>query len=146
VDTTASKDLLGQVVKALTHVPENFNVLPKIKRMLLDRRTQVFEKGGPFDWAYGEALAFGSLLLEGIPVRLSGQDSRRGTFSQRHSVLYDAKTSERYFPLLNLSPTQARFCVYNSLLSEAAVLGFDYGYALDFQRCFASGRRSSAIS
>jgi 2-oxoglutarate dehydrogenase E1 component len=70
--------------------------------------------------------------MEGVPVRLSGQDSRRGTFSQRHSVLYDAQTRERYIPLLNLSKDQARFCVYNSLLSEAAVLGFDYGYSLEF--------------
>ena len=99
---------------------------------MLDRRAQIFKNGGPFDWAFAEALAFGSLLVEGTPVRLSGQDSRRGTFSQRHSVLYDAETRERYIPLLNISPDQARFCVYNSLLSEAGVLGFDYGYSLDF--------------
>jgi 2-oxoglutarate dehydrogenase E1 component len=77
-------------------------------------------------------LAIGSLLLDGQPVRLSGQDSRRGTFSQRQSVLYDEKTRERYIPLNNLAKDQARFCVYNSPLSEAAVLGFDYGYALDY--------------
>jgi 2-oxoglutarate dehydrogenase E1 component len=92
----------------------------------------VFANGGPFDWAFAESLAFGTLLVEKTPVRLSGQDSRRGTFSQRHSVLYDAETRDRYIPLLNISPDQARFCVYNSLLSEAAVLGFDYGYSLDF--------------
>jgi 2-oxoglutarate dehydrogenase E1 component len=100
--------------------------------MLLDRRRAQHASGGPYDWAYGEALAFGSLLVEGIPVRLSGQDSRRGTFSHRHSVLYDLETRERYIPLANLTPGQARFCVYNSMLSEAAVLGFDYGYSLDF--------------
>jgi len=132
VDTSVAKEKIGQIVKALATVPENFNVLPKIKRMLLERRAQIYANGGPFDWAYAESLAFGSLLLEGVPVRLSGQDSRRGTFSQRHSVLYDAKTRARHIPLMNLSADQARFCVYNSLLSEAAVLGFDYGYALDF--------------
>ncbi|MEA3188262.1 MAG: 2-oxoglutarate dehydrogenase component [Chthoniobacter sp.] len=132
VDTSVPRDRIAQVVKALTTSPEKFNVLPKVQRMLLDRRAQVFQNGGPFDWAYAESLAFGTLLAEGVPVRLSGQDSRRGTFSQRHSVLYDAETRERYIPLLNIAPDQARFCVYNSLLSEAAVLGFDYGYSLDF--------------
>ena len=80
----------------------------------------------------GEALAFGSLLMDGTPVRLSGQDSERGTFSHRHAVLYDNETREPYIPLLNLSEQQAQFCVHNSLLSEAAVLGFDYGYSLDY--------------
>ena len=132
IETGVPKETLEKIVKALTRVPDDFKVLPKVKRMLLDRRGQVYKNGGPFDWAYGEALAFGSLLYEGVPVRLSGQDSRRGTFSQRHSVLYDAESRERYIPLLNISPDQARFCVYNSLLSEAAVLGFDYGYSIDF--------------
>jgi len=77
-------------------------------------------------------LAMGSLLLEGIPVRLSGQDARRGTFSQRNSYLYDQKTRERYCPLKNIEPDQAQVCIYNSLLSEAGVLGFDYGYSLNF--------------
>jgi 2-oxoglutarate dehydrogenase E1 component len=80
----------------------------------------------------GEALAFGSLLLDGTPVRLSGQDCERGTFSHRHSVLYDNQTREKYVPLLDLKEEQAQFCVHNSLLSEAAVLGFDYGYSLDY--------------
>src|SRR5207247_4089175 len=93
---------------------------------------QVFEDRGPYPWHYAEALAFGSLLLEGIPVRLSGQDSSRGTFSTRHSVLYDAKTGEPYVPLMHLAEKQARICIYNSPLSEAAVLGFDYGYSLDY--------------
>jgi 2-oxoglutarate dehydrogenase E1 component len=132
VETAVAKDRIEQVVRALTNVPADFNVLPKVKRMLLDRRIQVFTGGGPFDWAYAEALAFGTLLAEKVPVRLSGQDSRRGTFSQRHSVLYDAKSREQYTPLLNIAPDQASFCVYNSLLSEAAVLGFDYGYSLDY--------------
>ena len=132
VDTSVPKEELDKIVRALTHVPEGFNALPKVQRMLLDRRAQVHAKGGPYDWAFAESLAFGSLLLEKIPVRLSGQDSQRGTFSQRHSVLYDANTRERYIPLLHLAGDQARFCCYNSLLSEAAVLGFDYGYALNY--------------
>ncbi len=132
VDTAIDAEMLGAIVKGLTTIPEKFNILPKVKRMLIDRRADVYKAGGPFDWGFAEALAFGSLLLERIPVRLSGQDSRRGTFSQRHAVLYDAKTQERYTPLLHLAPDQARLCVYNSLLSEAAVLGFDYGYSLGF--------------
>ncbi len=132
-DTAISRERMDEIVRALTRTPENFNVLPKIKRMLLDRRAQVHKAGGPYDWSFAEALAFGSLLLEGVPVRLSGQDSRRGTFSQRHSVLYDEETRERYFPLRNITPEQASFCVYNSFLSEAAVLGFDYGYSLEYE-------------
>ncbi len=130
--TAISPKTLAKIVDGLTRVPEDFNILPKVKRMLIDRRRQTFEAGGPYDWGFAEALAFGSLLLEGTPVRLSGQDSRRGTFGHRHAVLYDAKTGEPYIPLLHLAPKQARFCVYNSLLSEAAVLGFDYGYSLDY--------------
>ncbi len=132
VPTNVPLELLEHVARALTTVPESFHVLPKVKRTVLDRRAQAFKAGGPFDWAFAEALAFGTLLAEKTPVRLSGQDSRRGTFSQRHSVLYDAETRERYIPLMHISPDQARFCVYNSLLSEAGVLGFDYGYSLDF--------------
>ncbi len=130
--TAISPEMLRQIVDGLTRVPEDFDVIPKIRRTVLDRRREVFEAGGPYEWHYAEALAFGSLLLEGIPVRLSGQDSRRGTFSTRHSVIYDAKTGKPYIPLLHLAEKQARICVYNSLLSEAAVLGFDYGYSLDY--------------
>jgi len=132
VETAVPREELDRIVHALTHVPEGFHVLPKLQRMLLDRRARAHEAGGPYDWAFAEALAFGSLLLEGVPVRLSGQDSQRGTFSQRHAVLYDAQTRAPYVPLHHLSETQARLCLYNSLLSEAAVLGFDYGYSLDF--------------
>ncbi len=131
-DTAIKKETLDSIVKALTHTPDGFRVLPKIKRILLERRLQVWKAGGPYNWSFGEALAFGSLLLEGTPVRLSGQDSRRGTFSQRHSVLYDEINRERYIPLNNLNEKQAKFCVYNSPLSEYAVLGFDYGYSMDF--------------
>jgi 2-oxoglutarate dehydrogenase E1 component len=132
VETAISFETLEKVARAVTHVPDNIRVLPKLKRNLLDRRLAVFEAGGPYDWSFAETLAIGSLLLDGKPVRLSGQDSRRGTFSQRQSVLYDAETRERYIPLNNLAREQARFCVYNSPLSEAAVLGFDYGYSLDY--------------
>ena len=132
VETAVPKRELDRVVHALTHVPEGFHVLPKLQRLLLDRRAKAHASGGPYDWAIAESLAFGSLLLEGIPVRLSGQDSQRGTFSQRHAVLYDAETRARYAPLKHLSEDQAQFCNYNSLLSEAAVLGFDYGYSLHF--------------
>jgi 2-oxoglutarate dehydrogenase E1 component len=130
--TAISPEMLRQIVDGLTSVPEDFNVIPKIRRTVLDRRREVFEAGGGYEWHYAEALAFGSLLLEGIAVRLSGQDSRRGTFSTRHSVIYDAKTGEPYIPLLHLAEKQERICIYNSLLSEAAVLGFDYGYSLDY--------------
>ncbi len=130
--TAINPEMLRQIVDGLTRVPDDFNVLPKVKRITIDRQRQVYEAGGPYDWGFAEALAFGSLLIEGIPVRLSGQDSRRGTFSHRHSFLYDAKTGKPYLPLLHLGPNQARICIYNSLLSEAAVLGFDYGYSLDY--------------
>jgi 2-oxoglutarate dehydrogenase E1 component len=131
VPTGVPADEIDRIVRGLTTVPQTFKVNPKIKR-LLDARVQAHRDGGPVDWGFGEALAFGSLLIEGTPVRLSGQDTERGTFSHRHAVLADSETGETYTPLKNLDPKQARFCVYNSLLSEAAVLGFDYGYALDF--------------
>jgi len=131
-ETAIKQEMLDHIVKALTNVPDDFNVLPKIKRILLERRLQIWKAGGPYNWSFAEALAFGSLLLEGTPVRLSGQDSRRGTFSQRHSVLYDEKNRQRYIPLNHLGNGQAKFCVYNSPLSEYAVLGFDYGYSMDF--------------
>src|SRR5438105_5017029 len=132
VSTAISERTLKTIVDALTRVPDDFNVQPKIKRIVLEHRRKAFDNGGPFEWHYAELLAFGSLLLEGTPVRLSGQDSARGTFSTRHAILYDAKTGAPYVPLMHLGQTQARICIYNSLLSEAAVLGFDYGYSLDY--------------
>jgi 2-oxoglutarate dehydrogenase E1 component len=132
VSTAIDDKTLKTIVDALTRVPDDFNVQPKIKRIVLEHRRKVFENGGPFEWHYAELLAFGSLLLDGTPVRLSGQDSARGTFSTRHAILYDAKTGAPYVPLLHMSEKQARICIYNSLLSEAAVLGFDYGYSLDY--------------
>jgi 2-oxoglutarate dehydrogenase E1 component len=131
VKTGVSEEDIARIVRGLTTLPEKFKVNPKIKR-LLDARAHSHRDGGPVDWGFGEALAFGSLLLEGAPVRLSGQDCERGTFSHRHAVLADMETGEKYTPLKHLDAKQARFCVYNSLLSEAAVLGFDYGYSLDY--------------
>ncbi|HEV7866775.1 MAG TPA: 2-oxoglutarate dehydrogenase E1 component [Chthoniobacteraceae bacterium] len=132
VETAVSKEQLAKIAKALTTVPEGFNLQPKLKSFLLDKRAKAWANGGPFDWSYAEALAMGSLLIEGVPVRLSGQDCRRGTFSQRNSYLYDQKTRERYCPLKNIDPDQAQVCIYNSLLSESGVLGFDYGYSLNY--------------
>src|SRR5256714_966740 len=132
--TAISEETLRKIVDGLTRLPADFNIQPKIKRIVLDHQRKVFEAGGPYQWHYAEALAFGSLLLEGIPVRLSGQDSSRGTFSTRHSVLYDEKTGKPYVPLMHLAEKQARICIYNSPLSEAAVLGFDYGYSLDYPK------------
>src|SRR5205814_4916043 len=117
--TAISKKTLETIVDGLTRIPEGFEIQPKIKRIVLDHQRKIFEQGGPYEWHYAEALAFGSLLLEGIPVRLSGQDSSRGTFSTRHSVLYDAKTGQPYVPLMHLAEKQARICIYNSPLSEA---------------------------
>jgi 2-oxoglutarate dehydrogenase E1 component len=113
----------------LTELPQGFQVHPTIRRFL-DHRKKTIEAGEGIDWATAEALAFGSLLDEGIPVRLSGQDSQRGTFTQRHSVLHDQETGARYIPLNHLRDGQARCEIINSMLSEEAVLGFEYGYTL----------------
>lgn len=130
VPTGIPKDELHHIGKALTTIPEGFNLHPTLAKRFIPRRAEALESGQGFDWAFAESLAWGSLLMEGNPVRLSGQDVRRGTFSHRHAVLYDFETRERHIALKNLSEDQANFCVYNSLLSEAAVLGFDYGYSL----------------
>ncbi len=122
------KELLA-VASALTTVPEGFSLNRKVARRLPAHR-EIVENMGEVDWALAELLAFGTLLYEGTPVRLSGQDSMRGTFSHRHAAWFDNKTQEIYIALNNIKPEQARFCVYNSMLSEAAVLGFDYGYSL----------------
>jgi len=132
VSTAINQKTLKTIVDALTRVPDDFNLQPKIKRIVVEYRRKVFENGGPYEWHYAELLAFGALLLEGTPVRLSGQDSARGTFSTRHAILYDANTGAPYVPLMHLGTNQASICIYNSLLSEAAVLGFDYGYSLDY--------------
>ncbi|GAB4242813.1 MAG: 2-oxoglutarate dehydrogenase E1 component [Candidatus Methylacidiphilales bacterium] len=132
IDTRVAPETLRRIGLALTDEPEGFQINAKIKRLIAQRRAMV-EGKEPVDWGCAEALAFASLLNEKIPIRLSGQDSRRGTFSHRHAVYYDVTTRERYFPLKHISPDQATFCVYNSPLSEAAVLGFDFGYSLDYR-------------
>jgi len=121
--------LLKEVGAALTRAPQGFNVNRKIVRQLEAKR-EAIDKGDGIDWATAEALAFGTLLAEGTCVRLSGQDSGRGTFSQRHAVLFDQETEERYIPLNHIRGGQAQFEVIDSPLSEAAVLGFEYGYSL----------------
>ncbi|PZO81858.1 MAG: 2-oxoglutarate dehydrogenase E1 component [Mesorhizobium amorphae] len=127
--TAVPAKTLKEIGRKLTEVPEGFEVHKTIGRFL-DNRRQAIETGEGIDWATGEALAFGSILLDGNPIRLSGQDSERGTFSQRHSVLYDQKDETRFIPLNHLSPAQANYEVINSMLSEEAVLGFEYGYSL----------------
>ncbi len=120
---------LRELGESLARLPDDFNI-HRTARRFLDNRRKMIETGEGIDWAMGEALAFAALLDEGNKVRLSGQDVERGTFSQRHSVLFDQVTEERYTPLNNLREGQATFEVINSMLSELAVLGFEYGYSL----------------
>jgi 2-oxoglutarate dehydrogenase E1 component len=128
-NTGVSMETLREVGKRLTVMPSDFTSHKTIAR-LLERRREMISKGEGIDWAMAEHLAFGTLVTEGFPVRLSGQDCERGTFSQRHSVLIDQETERRYTPLRHISPNQANFEVINSMLSEEAVLGFEYGYSL----------------
>ena len=127
-ETAIDSDSLYMLGDRMTTLPEGFNLNSKIARQFEAKR-EMFSKGEGFDWATGEALAFGSLLLEGHPVRLSGQDCERGTFSHRHAVVNDQMTETKYAPLNNIKPGQAQLEVLNSPLSEAAVLGFEYGYS-----------------
>jgi len=129
VDTAVSKENLLKIADVWGGFPEGFTPNRKVARILENRRKTVHEGKG-IDWATAEGLSFGSLLLDGTPVRLSGQDSRRGTFSQRHAAVFDIQTNEFHLPLSKISEDQATFCAYDSPLSEAAVLGFDYGYSL----------------
>jgi 2-oxoglutarate dehydrogenase E1 component len=131
VPTAAAEDKLRQITEKLTTYPADFSIHPKVKK-LLEQREKMGSGKMPLDFGMAEALAFGSLLVEGIPVRLSGQDSRRGTFNQRHSVLIDTENEQEYVPLNHLAPDQAWFEAYNSILSEAAVLGFEYGFSRDY--------------
>ena len=128
-NTGVAIDTLKEVGRRITAIPQDFNAHKTIQR-LLQRRREMVETGTGIDWSMAEHLAFGTLLNEGFPVRLSGQDSERGTFSQRHSVLIDQETERRYTPLKYVSPDQGRFEVINSMLSEEAVLAFEYGYTL----------------
>jgi 2-oxoglutarate dehydrogenase E1 component len=126
--TAVKRETLNAIAEAATRVPPNFTVHPKLVRQLQHRRDSVL-KGSGIDFGTAEALALGSLLLEGTPIRMTGQDVERGTFSHRHAVLHDYNTGQRYIPLRNLSPNQPRFDVLNTMLSELAVLGFEWGYA-----------------
>ncbi|MES2310061.1 MAG: 2-oxoglutarate dehydrogenase E1 component [Verrucomicrobiota bacterium] len=130
-DSAVPAETIRKIGFAISAQPANFNVNPKLIKWL-DQRRQMAEGKSPLDWSMAEALSFGSLLVQKIPIRLSGQDCRRGTFSQRHSVLYDATNRNRYIPLMHIQADQERYCVYNSPLSEYAVLGFDYGYSLNY--------------
>ena len=127
--TSISSKSFDQISKALTKKPKNFQLHKTVERQLIGK-AEILKAGEALDWATGEALAFGSLLLEGFPVRLSGQDSARGTFSQRHSVLIDQETEERRYPLNHIDKNQKHYEVIDSMLSEYAVLGFEYGYSL----------------
>jgi 2-oxoglutarate decarboxylase len=127
--TSVNQQVLERVIRGMSSFPENFHLHPKL-RGFVEKRRDAVAKNGAFDWAFGEALAFGTLVLEGTAVRLSGQDSGRGTFSQRHLAFYDSETGRRYIPLQHVAPDQARFDVYDSSLSEYAVLGFEFGYSV----------------
>jgi 2-oxoglutarate dehydrogenase E1 component len=126
--TSIDKNQLVSIIEDITNKPENFNINSKISRQLDARRKSI--ESDSIDWGTAEAIAFASLLNEGFPVRITGQDAGRGTFSHRHSVLHDGKNGKKYVPLNNLAKQKAKYEVYDSFLSEYAVLGFEYGYSL----------------
>ncbi|MGB9995250.1 multifunctional oxoglutarate decarboxylase/oxoglutarate dehydrogenase thiamine pyrophosphate-binding subunit/dihydrolipoyllysine-residue succinyltransferase subunit [Streptomyces pseudogriseolus] len=128
VNTAVSAEVVKRIAESQVNIPDHITVHPRLLPQLQRRAAMV--EDGTIDWGMGETLAFGSLLLEGVPVRLAGQDSQRGTFGQRHAVIIDRETGEEYTPLQYLSEDQARLNVYNSLLSEYAAMGFEYGYSL----------------
>jgi 2-oxoglutarate dehydrogenase E1 component len=128
-ETAIKPETLAEVGRALTTAPDGFNLHKTVAR-LLETKAEMFSTGKGFDWATAEALAFGSLLTEGYPVRLAGQNSARGTFSQRHSSLVEQETEDRYYPLNHIREGQQKYEVIDSMLSEYAVLGFEYGYSL----------------
>jgi 2-oxoglutarate dehydrogenase E1 component len=131
VDTTAPEETIAAVGESLVTYPAGFRIHAKVKK-LLDQRLEMAQGKRAIDFGMAEALAFGSLVLQGVPVRLSGQDSRRGTFNQRHAALIDIETEEEYVPLQHMAPDQGWCEIYNSPLSEASVLGFEYGFSRDF--------------
>jgi 2-oxoglutarate dehydrogenase E1 component len=131
LDTGLSLEELGQITKQLTTYPEGFHIHPKVGK-LLEQRAAMGSGKRLVDYGMAEALAFGSMVKAGVPVRLTGQDTRRGTFNQRHSVLVDIENEQEYVPLENIVAGQARCEIYNSSLSEAGVLGFEYGYSRDY--------------
>ncbi len=131
VNTAVSAEELSTIGELMVRVPAGFSLHPKVKK-LLDQRVQMTQGRHPIDFGTAELLAYGSLLRQGTPVRLTGQDSRRGTFNQRHATLFDTETEAAYTPLANMALQQPAFEVYDSPLSEAAVLGFEYGYSRDY--------------
>src|SRR5271167_2556117 len=131
VDTGVAQPELAAIGEALSRYPAGFHIHPKVKK-LLEQRQEMAQGKRPIDYGMAEALAFGSLLKQRVPVRLSGQDSRRGTFNQRHAALIDIETEEEYVPLQHLGLGEAWFEAINSTLSEASVLGFEYGFSRDF--------------
>jgi 2-oxoglutarate dehydrogenase E1 component len=131
VETAMSVEELQQVSARLASYPPSFHIHPKVKK-LLEQRAEMGQGKRPVDYGMAEALAFGSLVKAGVPVRLTGQDSRRGTFNQRHSVLLDIENEQEYVPLQHVSEEQARCEIYNSPLSEPGVIGFEYGYSRDY--------------
>ncbi len=129
VKTSYPKENLLHIAEKCAEIPEGFSPHRKVKK-LYEQRLKAVKKGEGLDWGTVEMLACGSLLYDQVPVRITGQDSRRGTFSHRHAVMTDVKTEDSFTPLNNLSDDQAKFCIYDSLLAEASVLGFEYGYSL----------------
>lgn len=127
--TAVSKEVVELIGQAHANNPPGFTVHPKLQQ-LLAKRFEMSREGG-IDWGFGELMALGSLLIEGVPVRLAGQDSRRGTFVQRHAVFHDRVNGQEWIPLRNLSDSQSKFWIYDSLLSEYAALGFEYGYSIE---------------
>src|SRR5262249_29963254 len=126
--TAVPKQMLLKIAEAQARIPEGFTLHPKLSKLLTTRRDMV-TSGRGIDWGCGEMLALGSLLLEGTNIRFTGQDAERGTFSHRHAVLHDYNTDATHYPLAHLDPKQAAFTIMNTMLSEAAVLGFEWGYA-----------------
>jgi len=131
VDTAAPAETIAAIGESLVTYPDGFHIHPKVRK-LLEQRLEMAQGKRPIDFGMAEVLAFGSLVLQGVPVRLSGQDSRRGTFNQRHAALIDTETEQEFVPLEHMAPDQAWCEIYNSPLSEAAVLGFEYGFSRDF--------------
>jgi 2-oxoglutarate decarboxylase len=128
IKTSVSKEILQEIAMIIGRTPEKFTIHPKLKKQILNRKEAV--TAGKIDWALAESLAFGSLLLDDVPIRLSGQDSRRGTFSQRHAVFVDYQTNDTITPLNHIRDNQEKLMIFDSLLSEYAVLGFEYGYSV----------------
>lgn len=128
-ESKISKEILDLIGDSHNNLPPNFNVHPKLQQ-LLAKRVEMSREGG-IDWGFGELIALGSLLVEGVNIRMAGQDSRRGTFVQRHAVFHDRVNGQEWMPLRNLSSNQAKFYIYDSLLSEYAAMGFEYGYSVE---------------